>query len=184
MKDFRLISPHVDEDIRRDESPLSYSVRIAEDKMDAILPLLGPLSVPVLAITADTLVTIDGIILGKPSDHEEAVRYIGMLNGRTHTVITSVTCALVEADNELSRRETRSESSGVTFRRFSSGEIIRYLESIEYRDKAGSYAFQDNGRSIIQTYSGSVTNIIGFPLRLFYSMLYDMGLLSSVFLII
>lgn len=184
VKDFRTISPHINEYIRPDETPLVYSVRIAEDKMETILPLLGSISVPVLIITADTLVTIDGIILGKPSDHDEAVRFITMLNGKTHQVITSITCALVEVDRTLTHRITRSESTGVTFRRLSPGDINEYLESIEYRDKAGSYAFQDNGRSIIQSYSGSVTNIIGFPLRLFFTMLYDMGLQSSVLSII
>lgn len=176
---FRAISPHVNEDIQSGEPPLSYSLRISEEKMDAVIPLLCAPQHPALVITADTLVTIDGTILGKPNNHQEAVRFIGLLNGRTHQVITSVTCALLETDGTVSLRTTRSETTGVTFRMLSPKEINDYLESIEYRDKAGSYAFQDNGRSIIESYSGSVTNIIGFPLRLFFSMLSEMGLLDS-----
>ncbi len=177
---FQVIVPYTDERVNEGESPEGYSVRISEDKNDALLPLVGE-NRPGLLITADTLVTIDGRILGKPADRAEAIQFIGMLNGRTHRVVSSVTCSLISGSGvpEVSRR-TETEATEVTFHRLSDTDINRYLDSIDYLDKAGSYAFQDNGRSIIRSFSGSVTNIIGFPLRAFFSLLAEMGLVENL----
>ncbi len=67
------------------------------------------------------------------------------------------------------------------FRKLSDSEILEYLESIEYMDKAGSYAFQENGSRIIDEVRGSITNVIGFPLRLFFAMCGEMDITERVF---
>jgi septum formation protein len=64
----------------------------------------------------------------------------------------------------------------VTFKKLDDRAIGRYLDATEYMDKAGAYAIQQNGDMIVQTVAGSITNVIGFPLRLFYSMLIKSGL--------
>jgi septum formation protein len=76
---------------------------------------------------------------------------------------------------------TRHETTGVTFKKLDRDGIVRYLNTIEYRDKAGSYAFQEQGELLVEQFLGSATNIIGFPLRLFFSMLSEMGILGAVF---
>lgn len=172
--------PSIDETPKDAETPEAFAVRIAEEKCRAILESGAMAAFPSLVITADTIVTIDGLVIGKPADFEDAAAMLSRLNGRTHRVITALTlCAVENADARviLSGRE----STDVTFKKLDRDGIVRYLGAIDYRDKAGSYAFQEHGSMIVEGFRGSATNIIGFPLRLFFSMLAEMGLVKSLF---
>lgn len=178
---FRIAHPSIEETQYPGETPEGFALRIAEDKCRAVIDA-GPVAPhPSLIITADTIVTIDGRVLGKPSDHEDAVAMISSLNGRTHRVITAMTLCLAERPDAVPAMLSDFETTEVTFRKLGRDGIERYLATIEYRDKAGSYAFQEQGSMIVEGFIGSATNIIGFPLRLFFSMLARMGVIEKFF---
>jgi len=181
VDNFRVYGRDIDETQVPGESPADYSARISRDKAREIIPSIPDSEQPCLLITSDTIVTIDGIILGKPESRKDAEQILGMLQSRTHSVISSITLTLLPADPEgSSDLLTGTESTGVTFRPLTRAEIGRYLDMIDYRDKAGAYAIQEHGDLVIQEYSGSLTNIIGFPLRLFFSMTVQMGIANSI----
>jgi septum formation protein len=169
LPDYRISHPAVDETTRRGEDPGEYAARISLLKNEAITASWRVGDSELLAITADTIVTIDSDILGKPADHEDAVMMLQRLSGREHRVITSITLAHLAPGR--ARVRTDSDTTQVRFKNLAPCDITDYLASISYLDKAGAYAYQDQGRKIIEQVSGSVTNVIGFPLRLFFSML-------------
>ncbi len=178
---FEIIAPDVDERPRGTESPIEFSMRISEDKSRSIMSQCAEDQSPRLIITADTVVVLDGEIIGKPVDFNDAVNTISRLNGKTHQVVTGLCLRACAGGPENFRIRTSFEITEVKFRGLGHEVIVRYLGRIDYRDKAGSYALQEEGDMIIERYEGSVTNIIGFPLRLFFSMVTDMGLAEAVF---
>lgn len=141
------------------EAPDVYVKRIAREKAEsgwsAVQMRRLPLR-PVLA--ADTTVTIDGRILGKPSSREDAVDMLQALSGRTHEVLTAVA---VMVNDELSEALSRSE---VTFRELDEKTLRAYCMSNEPYDKAGSYGVQGRAAQFISHISGSYSGIMGLPL--------------------
>ena len=111
-----------------------------------------------IVIGADTVVSLDNEIFGKPSDMEEAVKMLARLSGRTHIVATGV-CIIQKEKNE-----TFYVNTEVTFKPLSGKEISQYVKVINPLDKAGAYAAQDHGELIIEKYSGSFTNVVGLPM--------------------
>ena len=111
-----------------------------------------------IVIGADTVVSLDNEIFGKPSDMEEAVKMLARLSGRTHIVTTGV-CIIQKEKNE-----TFYVNTEVTFKPLSGKEISQYVKVINPLDKAGAYAAQDHGELIIEKYSGSFTNVVGLPM--------------------
>jgi septum formation protein len=109
---------------------------------------------------ADTIVVIDGLVLGKPADAEEATRMLARLSGRTHDVITGV--AVVEAGT--GRATSTAVVSRVRMARYGADVIDAYVRSGEPLDKAGAYAIQGLGGALIVGVVGSRTNVIGLPL--------------------
>jgi len=178
---FSILPPSIDESHRPGESPEAFARRIAEEKCRAVMDSVTRRDRPALIIAADTIVTIDGRIIGKPTDFNHAVRMISELTGRTHRVITGLSLS-VAGDIDIGRGPlTGSEVTEVSFRQLDRDGIITYLNAIEYHDKAGSYAIQEHGGMIVEGHRGSLSNIIGFPLRLFFSMLVDMELVHELF---
>lgn len=147
----------VDETPRHGESPADLALRLARAKVVAT-PAPGA---PALVVAADTLVVIDGRILGKPRDDDEARRFLGSLAGRTHEVVTAVA---VRACPEESI-ESGAVVSRVTFAPLTPGAIDWYVGTGEGRDKAGAYALQGKGAIFIDRVDGSYTNVIGLPLE-------------------
>ena len=111
-----------------------------------------------VVIGADTVVSLDNEIFGKPSDMDEAVKMLARLSGRTHIVTTGV-CIIQKEKNE-----TFYVNTEVTFKPLSGKEISQYVKVIIPLDKAGAYAAQDHGELIIEKYSGSFTNVVGLPM--------------------
>ena len=111
-----------------------------------------------IVIGADTVVSLDNEIFGKPSNMEEAVKMLARLSGRTHIVTTGV-CIIQKEKNE-----TFYVNTEVTFKPLSGKEISQYVKVINPLDKAGAYAAQDHGELIIENYSGSFTNVVGLPM--------------------
>ena len=111
-----------------------------------------------IVIGADTVVSLDNEIFGKPSDMDEAVKMLARLSGRTHIVTTGV-CIIQKEKNE-----TFYVNTEVTFKPLSGKEISQYVKVINPLDTAGAYAAQDHGELIIEKYSGSFTNVVGLPM--------------------
>lgn len=120
-----------------------------------------------LVIAADTVVILDGEVLNKPADDEQAVRYIARLAGRTHTVVTGLALQNRSDGVDLAG----SERTEVTFRELSRGEIEAYAKTGEGRDKAGAYAAQGLGSFLIRRIEGCFYNVVGLPVALLFDML-------------
>jgi septum formation protein len=114
-----------------------------------------------VVLAADTLVTIDGEVLGKPANLDEAVQMLHRLSGRSHEVWTGVRI------NDAARGRTRSfhEMSRVQFRQLDDRAIRNYLGKIDPLDKAGAYAAQGYGAEIIERIDGSYSNVVGLPME-------------------
>lgn len=113
-----------------------------------------------LVLGFDTLVCLDGRILGKPTDRHDARQMLRALRGRTHDVITAV--AAVEAAS--GREETAVVLSRVRMRRFGQSVLSRYLDTGDSLDKAGAYGIQTAGAGLVESFSGCYFNIVGLPL--------------------
>lgn len=146
----------VDETPHPGEVPEALARRLARAKAVA---LPAPAH-PALVIAADTLVVVDDRILGKPQDDAEARRFVGLLAGRTHEVITAVAVrACPEESLQIGALVSR-----VTFAPLSPAAVAWYVGTGEGRDKAGAYALQGIGSLFIDRVDGSYTNVIGLPL--------------------
>jgi septum formation protein len=123
-----------------------------------------------LVIAADTVVIVDGEVLSKPEDDDQATRFLTTLSGRTHTVVTGV--ALERRDDNV--KMVASEKTQVTFRDLTAEEISAYVATGEGRDKAGSYAAQGLGSSLIRSIDGCFYNVVGLPIALLFEMMKKM----------
>jgi len=141
------------------EKALDYVTRIVAAKLGAVAARAkGPFAG---ALVADTVVVIDGEILGKPTDIEDAASLLGKIVGRTHTVYTRYAISLPNAPEvALAARTVATE---VTLRAASPDEIKRYAASGEGLDKAGAYAAQGLGAFLIERIAGSYSNVVGLP---------------------
>jgi septum formation protein len=179
---FRVHPAHIPEDPLPGEEPIAYVTRLAREKAEAVFRQLTgggnslelrPDSESKLAVLgADTTVTLDNIILGKPADAADAARMLRLLSGRTHRVVTGV--ALVTAVGV----EVAAEVTAVRFLTLSDAEIADYVASGEPMDKAGAYAIQGRAARWIPRIEGCYFNVVGLPLALVSSMLETMGLES------
>ena len=123
-----------------------------------------------LVISADTIVTIEGEILGKPKDEEDAVRMLSLLSGKEHQVYTGVTMIWI---NEDGKQEEYSfyVCTGVLMYRMNRAEIMEYVCSGEPMDKAGAYAVQGRAAAYIKSIRGEYSNVVGLPVgRLYQEM--------------
>ncbi len=120
-----------------------------------------------LIIGADTIVVLDGTVLGKPSDARQAREYLALLSGKTHAVYTGLCLC------RSKRCVTDYERSMVEFAPLSEAEIQAYVETGEPMDKAGAYGIQGFGSQFIKRINGCYFNVMGFPIHLFYRMLKD-----------
>jgi septum formation protein len=168
---FEVQPADVDERARPGEAPGALAARLAHEKALAVARRVGPTPAR-LVLGADTIVVVDGDVLGKPADPEDAVRLLGRLVGRGHRVLTAV--ALVESE-ALGAWSALVESR-VWMRPAEPEEIRRYVATGEPLDKAGAYAAQGEGRRFIERIEGSETNVIGLPIEETLALLRAAGL--------
>jgi septum formation protein len=169
----REVSPRVDVDEvpLRDESAHAYVQRIVLLKAAAAMKVMRERRLPTrLILTADTTVTIDGDVLGKPVDRDDAVRMLKRLGGQSHQVLTAIA---VTVDREIKHVLS---TSFVTFANLSDDEIKRYVDSGEPMDKAGGYAVQGIAARFISKLSGSYSGVMGLPLYETTALLRQCGL--------
>jgi septum formation protein len=165
---FSVISSAVDETPFPEESPQQLVQRLAEAKAELVAArALGP----AIVIAADTVVTLDGSILGKPRSTEDARHMLEQLSGRTHSVITGV--SLIRLPD--AERRQLVESTLVHFAQMSSDDISRYLATEEPYDKAGAYAIQGRAGRHILRIEGCYFNVVGLPLARVVSALRELG---------
>jgi len=174
---FSVRVPDVDERPLSGELPGPHVRRLALAKARAVARELAPGCGAQWVLGADTVVVLDGTILGKPRDAMAARRMLARLSGRTHEVLTGV--ALVPVAGGTSR--TGVVRSRVEMKPFDESTIRRYVASGEPLDKAGAYAVQGRGRHLVARVSGSLTNVIGLPLERLMSMLAATGVPQPVF---
>ncbi|MGD0733246.1 MAG: Maf family protein [Terracidiphilus sp.] len=160
---FRVHAAHIPEEPHPNEDPVAYVVRLAREKAQAVHDQLANPEAVVLG--ADTTVTLDNQILGKPEDPADAARMLRLLSGRSHRVITGV--AVVTG----ARIETASEVTAVKFLTVSDAEIEAYVATGEPMDKAGAYAIQGRAARWIPRIEGDYFNVVGLPIALVCTML-------------
>ncbi|MGF1899669.1 Maf family protein [Aliivibrio sifiae] len=156
---FEILSVDVEEVHQVHETPLMYVERLSQDKAQAGVKAIEQIenkNVPVLG--SDTIVVIDGVILEKPKDFEDAKRMLLALSGRQHQVMTAVTLATPDTTR------TKTVITQVWFRTLSIQEIEQYWESGEPCDKAGSYGIQGSGGRFVSRIDGSYHAVMGLPL--------------------
>ena len=155
----------IDETVGRGEPPEAYVARVARQKARAVdgQVVLG----------ADTVVVVGGEILGKPRDPADAARMLRSLSGTTHRVLTAV-CVRRTAPPPASEREV-TVSTAVRFRPLGEEEIAWYVGTGEPLDKAGAYAVQGLGGSLVEAVEGSVSGVVGLPLAESLALLDQLG---------
>ncbi|MCX7679798.1 MAG: Maf family protein [Spirochaetes bacterium] len=176
IENFEIIAPNIDETPFPSENPVFYAERLSTLKAFAVANFTKEMNT-CLIIASDTIVTVDDIILGKPVDYADACRMLSLLSGKTHNVYTAITLMV---HNETNTILTETEMTRVTFKQLKLSDIHRYLGKIEWHDKAGSYAVQNESEMIIDRVDGSLTNVIGFPLRRFFSMVETLALWPNI----
>ncbi len=169
---FEVMPADIDESARDGEAPTAYALRLAREKALAVAARVGA-APQRLVLGADTIVVIDGDVLGKPTDPADAVRLLTRLVGREHRVFTAVA---VVASDRLAHAETCIVASDVSMRSASEDEIRRYVVTGEPLDKAGGYAAQGEGRRFIHRIDGSETNVIGLPIDETLALLRKSGM--------
>lgn len=145
--------PDIDEDPRKGEQPRPYCVRLAREKAMAI-----PSDPDEIVLSADTTVAMGRRILGKPADEKEAAAFLTMLSGRRHRVITAVA---VRRGDKVWERDVVTQ---VKMKMLSNEELNGYLNSGDWRGKAGGYGIQGPAGALIPWISGSFTAVVGLPL--------------------
>ncbi len=165
---FTVLSSAVDETPMPNEVPQDLVHRLALAKAELVAArALGP----AIVVAADTVVVLEGTILGKPRTSEDARQMLARLSGRTHSVMTGV--ALIRLP-DAERREF-IETTQVHFASVSNEEIVKYLASGEPFDKAGAYAIQGLGGRFVPRIDGCYFNVVGLPLARLYHELSLLG---------
>jgi len=177
--DFIVKVPDINEEFLPGEGPVEFSERISRKKLDAVTRSIDAPDYPDLIISSDTIVTFESRILGKPIDRDDAFEILSYLSGRTHNVITGISI-MYRKDETRENTDiiTDHESTSVTFRKLTKNDIKLYMDKVHYMDKAGAYAIQEHGDMIIEKIEGSMTNVIGFPMRLFFKMCMRLDLID------
>lgn len=160
------IVPGIDETYPESLNGEEIPVYIAQEKANAYRTFLQP---DELVITADTIVYVDGMVLGKPVDEADACRMLRMLSGRTHQVITGVCLTTVDFQKSF------ASVTEVTFDTLSDEEIGYYVEKYRPMDKAGSYGVQEwIGFVGVTGLKGSYYNVMGLPVQRLYKELKEL----------
>jgi septum formation protein len=166
---FQVHPAHIPEDLLPGENPIAYVTRLAREKAQAVFERLAADSNAtrdnLAVLGADTTVTVDDQILGKPTGAADAARMLRLLSGRTHRVATGVALATAQGT------EVAAEVTAVRFVTLSATEIDAYVATGEPMDKAGAYAIQGRAARWIPRIEGCYFNVVGLPLALVSALL-------------
>lgn len=158
--------PDIDESYPEDLDAEEIPLHIARNKADAYRSMMQPNE---LIVTADTIVWLDGMVLGKPKDEADACRMLRCLSGKTHQVVTGVCLTTLE------KQRCFATVTDVTFAELTEEEINYYVSQYRPLDKAGAYGIQEwIGYIGVQNISGSYFNVVGLPIQRLYTELKNM----------
>ena len=164
--DFERRPVEIDESPSAGEEAEAYGHRLAREKAAAAIAQPAD-----LVLAADTIVVLDGELLGKPHNRQDAMGMLGRLAGREHVVLTGV--CLLEAGSD--RSECRVDRTRVFLKSLTRAEVEWYAGTGEPDDKAGSYALQGLGGLFVERLDGSSSNVIGLPLHVVYELFNQLG---------
>lgn len=159
---FEQIIPDLEEDQLEGEPPYEYAERLARDKADLVAKKIKDGQV---VIGCDTIVVLDGKVLGKPVDENEAFQTLSILAGKQHTVCTAL--AIADHDKILA---SGYELTDVLFNEVTAEQIRQYIATGEPMDKAGAYGIQGMGAFLVDSLEGNLDTVIGFPRKLLESL--------------
>ena len=162
--DHVVVPADIDESYVSGESPSAHAERLAREKAKAVH------RPDAVVIGSDTIVVVDGDVLGKPRDRDQAAAMLRRLSGRAHVVMTGVAVAWAD------RAASAVEQVGVTFRILDDREIERYIETGEPMDKAGAYGIQGYGATIVDRVDGDYFAVMGLPLNRLVRLCRELGL--------
>lgn len=168
--DFEVIPSKIEEDSVLGESPREHVIRLAEAKAQDV----GNRFPYHWVIGADTIVYVDGIILGKPKGQEEALEMLRLISGKEHRVLTGLSVQHLKKG----KGECEAVETTVKIKTLSPVEMDWYVRTGEPFDKAGGYGIQGIGSFMIESINGSYTNVVGLPLCELMRMLSCLGALS------
>lgn len=166
---FEVRPSHADETPLPGEKPEAMVERLARDKA------LFRVDAGEVVLAADTIVVIDGKILGKPFDTGDAIQMLATLAGRVHDVYTGVAAATLPPDGGAPHVAVRVACTEVEMRTLTAQEIAAYVATGEPLDKAGAYAIQGLGSLLVESVRGNYTNVVGLPIPTVAACLADLG---------
>lgn len=152
----RIRPAEIDESVKKNESARSYVRRMARSKWQVIAEKFSN----EMVLAADTIVVLKNRIIGKAKNAKEARLILSQLSGRTHEVITGVCLGSSQKSKKLFLVTTK-----ISFRKLSAKEIEAYIQSGEWKSKAGAYGIQGRASVFVSDIRGSITNVIGLPLE-------------------
>ena len=165
-----ILPADIDETVRAREVPRALAARLADGKAEAVASLRPDAFV----LGADTVVAVGRRVLGKAGDAKEATKFLTLLSGRSHRVMSGV-CIVAPGG----RRASRVVVTSVAFKRLSDAEIADYVAATEWQGKAGAYAIQGMAARFVRSINGSYTNIVGLPVFEVVQMLTGLGYPTS-----
>ncbi len=163
--EFTVRPAQIDESPHDEEKASDYVLRLAREKAHAVAESADRVEGE-LVLAADTVVSVDDALLGKPEDEDDARRMLRMLSGRIHEVLTGVALCDIDRGLQLAKLHT----TRVHFKELSDAEIDWYVATGEPSDKAGGYAIQGHAAIFVEGIGGSYSNVVGLPLELVYRL--------------
>ena len=152
--DFSIMTEDIDETMSPDRTPDEEVARLSREKAQAVCQAASEQDV---IIAADTVVVLDGQVMGKPKDRADALRMLRALSGRTHQVLTGMTV------RRGAQALTRVVTTEISFRDLTDREIMTYIETGEPLDKAGAYGIQEGAALFVSRLEGDFYNVMGLP---------------------
>ena len=158
---------HIDESPKKKEKPILYCSRLAKEKGDFVFQKYPEMTI----LSADTIVFCANKIFGKPKNKDEARSFLTFFSGRKHNVLTSIYL------RNKNHTKIKNIITKVTFYRLDKTDIEMYLESEEWKNKAGAYAIQGYAERFIKIINGSYSNVVGLPLAKAFNLLKSSNLI-------
>lgn len=168
---FRVIIPNIDETLINSIDLEQVPELLAREKVTAVIHSLPTGQEIPWVLGADTLIQIDNKIIGKPQNHEQAIEYLSLLQGRSHSVIT----AIVLYNGRSHETTSKISKTNITFAPMSKEEIEWYVETGEWHGAAGGYRIQSLASCFISKIEGSYSGAVGLPIFELYDILKSQG---------
>lgn len=169
---FEVLTSDIDESWLEGESANDYIMRMVAEKAQKVIQT-HKMTEPAIILTADTIGVLNGQVLTKPLDQEDAFAMWQKLSGTTHEIWTAV-CAVLHQDQQVISQKIIKVATKVTFVSLTHAQMVRYWQTGEPQDKAGAYAIQGGAAAWVESIHGSYTNVVGLPLAETLALIEEM----------